>query len=281
MDAMKIYESLEKPPVTAMRQIQDGALRGFTDINPQWRYRAMTEMFGLVGIGWKYRIAKLWSEPAANNEVLAFAQVEVFVRDKDTGEWSDPIVGVGGSKLVNNFSKGLKNSDEGYKMAITDAFSTSLKMLGVGAAVYEGRWDGSKYKEPPKSAAKSAAESAKGEPSKKDQTPTATADKKPDPARGAKGTGPAGGVDTPEEHEEIMRIMALKDPDGRPVFEKEEYRRLPIMRQRMTAQQVIESLTQEAGKRLDKRNAESMDGFEEDIPYSPTDSEEQELEDLF
>jgi hypothetical protein len=43
----------------------------------------------------------------------------------------------------------LHTSDEGYKMAVTDALGTALKMLGVGADVYAGRWDGSKYKDEP------------------------------------------------------------------------------------------------------------------------------------
>ena len=85
----------------------------------------------------------------ANGESLAFAQVAVFVRDPDTKEWSDPIVGIGGSKLINKFSAGPKSNDEGYKMAVTDAFSTSLKMIGVAADIYAGRWDGSKYNQEP------------------------------------------------------------------------------------------------------------------------------------
>ena len=145
MEALNIYKKLSQPPKTALRQIQAGDLKGKTDINPQWRYEAMTEQFGLVGIGWKYDIQKLWTEPGANGETLAFAQVAVFIRDPDTKEWSDAIVGIGGSKLINKFSAGPKSNDEGYKMAVTDAFSTSLKMIGVAADIYAGKWDGSKY----------------------------------------------------------------------------------------------------------------------------------------
>lgn len=147
MNAMEIYKKLSQPPVTALKTITAGNIKGFTDINPQWRYEAMTETFGLVGIGWKYEVQKLWTEQGANNETLAFAQVAVYVRDPESKEWSDAIVGIGGSKLTNAFSKGLQSNDEGYKMAVTDAFSTSLKMIGVAADIYAGRWDGSKYKE--------------------------------------------------------------------------------------------------------------------------------------
>lgn len=144
----EIYDMLRRPPRWALREIKDGDLKGKTDINPQWRYEAMTQVFGLVGIGWKYEIQKLWTEHGGKDEVLAFAQVAVYVRDPETKEWSDAIIGIGGSKLVNNFNKaGIKNNDEGYKMAVTDAFSTALKMLGVAADVYAGKWDGSKYRD--------------------------------------------------------------------------------------------------------------------------------------
>ena len=165
---MDIYDSLRQPPRWALREIKDGDLKGKTDINPQWRYEAMTRVFGLVGLGWKYEIQKLWTEHGGKDEVLAFAQVAVYVRNPETKEWSDAIVGIGGSKLVNNFNKaGIKNNDEGYKMAVTDAFSTALKMLGVGADIYAGKWDGSKYRdtapavaETPKTAAPAPAQKA-------------------------------------------------------------------------------------------------------------------------
>ena len=32
-------------------------------------------------------------------------------------------------------------------MAVTDALSTALKMLGVAADIYSGRWDGSKFRD--------------------------------------------------------------------------------------------------------------------------------------
>ena len=145
--AIDIYESLARPPKDALREIQAGKLKGKTDINPQWRYKAMTEKFGLVGIGWKYEVQKLWTEAGAGNEKLAFAQVAVYVKYGDA--WSEPIVGIGGSKLVQLEKGAAVSNDEGYKMAVTDAFSTALKMLGVAADIYAGRWDGTKYNDEP------------------------------------------------------------------------------------------------------------------------------------
>lgn len=143
MEGIEIYKSLSRPPKEALRTIIGGKLKGMSDINPQWRYEAMTERFGLVGIGWKYEISQLWTEDGANGEKLAFAKVAVYV--KQGGEWSDAIVGIGGSRLISQEKGALTSNDEGYKMAVTDAFSTALKMLGVAADIYAGRWDGSKY----------------------------------------------------------------------------------------------------------------------------------------
>lgn len=143
-DNLEIWSSLSKPPATALRQITGGRLNGKTDIKPQWRYQAMTEKFGPCGIGWKYTIDKLWTEQGADGQVFAFALVSVFV--KWSGEWSEAIPGQGGSMLVEKEKAGLFSSDEGFKMAITDALSVSLKMLGVAAEVYMGNWDGSKFK---------------------------------------------------------------------------------------------------------------------------------------
>ena len=138
-----IWNKLSKPPASALKKIGGGRLSGMTDINPQWRYEAMTEVFGVCGVGWMFTIDKTWREPGYMDEVFAFAQVSVYV--KQGGEWSGAIQGQGGSKLVVQEKGGIHCSDEGYKMAITDALGTAMKMLGVAAEIYAGRWDGSKY----------------------------------------------------------------------------------------------------------------------------------------
>ena len=148
------YDKMRRPPQTALRQIQAGDLKGKTDINPQWRYEIMDTVFGPCGIGWKYELVKLWSHDCADGTVLAFAQVNVYVKQGDA--WSEPIPGIGGNTLVDmvkGYSQGdpkrAKPNDEGFKMATTDALSVALKMLGVAADVYMGKWDGSKYRDNP------------------------------------------------------------------------------------------------------------------------------------
>ena len=145
MSNMEIWDKLRTPPPDALKTITGGRLSGFTDVSPMWRFKALTEYFGPCGIGWKYEIERLWSERGSEEQVLAFAEISLYI--EIDGKWSAPIPGVGGSMLVTKERNGLHSSDEGFKMAVTDALSTAMKVLGVAADIYMGKWDGSKYKE--------------------------------------------------------------------------------------------------------------------------------------
>lgn len=133
MGNLDYYNKLKVVPQQALRQIQSGRLRGKHDINPMWRIKAMTEQFGVCGIGWKYVITKQWTE-TFGSEVKAYCNIDLFI--KVNGEWSDAIQGTGGSSEVSMESKGAYVSDECYKMALTDALSVAMKALGVAADVY-------------------------------------------------------------------------------------------------------------------------------------------------
>lgn len=143
--SLEIWNKFAKPPLTALKKIGAGRLSGKTDINPQWRYQALTEEYGPCGLGWKFTVEKLWTEPAPDGQVFCFAHVNLYVFMGCA--WSAPIPGYGGSMLVSKESKGLYANDEGYKMAITDALGTAAKMLGVAAEIYLGNFDGSKYRD--------------------------------------------------------------------------------------------------------------------------------------
>ncbi|UTC65989.1 MULTISPECIES: hypothetical protein [unclassified Treponema] len=243
-NAIDIYKSLARPPKDALREIQAGKLKGKTDINPQWRYKAMTEKFGLVGIGWRYEVQKLWTEQGAGDEVLAFAKVSVFVKDGEN--WSDPIEGIGGSKLVAIEKGNPVSNDEGYKMAVTDAFSTALKMLGVAADIYAGLWDGSKYREtptelPPK--VQTIKDTFDGEVVEPKQ-PTK-------PQEAAKlAFEPKGGETTPAEKEAIAKLLSSKDLTGKPLFSKDEMKAYSDMRKDKTAAELIDIIIEERQNRL-------------------------------
>ncbi len=151
MENMELWNKVKQPPPEALKRISGGRLNNMTDIKPQWRYEIMTEVFGPCGENWRYDIKELWNVPLEDGQILAFALVDVFYRTKTTGAtYSSAVPGIGGSKLVQKESSGLFANDEGYKMAVTDAISTALQKIGVGADVYAGRWDGSKYIDAPK-----------------------------------------------------------------------------------------------------------------------------------
>ena len=149
MDNLKIYNTVREVPPEAKKNIAGGRLKGMTDINPMWRIKKLTEVFGACGIGWKYEIVEKWIETAmAKDEITANVIINLYIRDED-GKWSDPIPGIGGSMLVASERSGLYVNDECYKMALTDAISVACKALGMGADVYWEK-DTTKYNDPKK-----------------------------------------------------------------------------------------------------------------------------------
>ena len=147
-DNLKVWNALKRPPKESLKLITFGALKNKHDIDPMWRVKAMTEQFGPCGVGWKFEIKRVWCEPAPNEQTFAFAEVWVYLAvHGGSSEWSDPIPGVGGNMLVQLAKGNPKENDEGYKMAVTDALGTALKMIGVAADIYMGKFDGSKYKD--------------------------------------------------------------------------------------------------------------------------------------
>lgn len=134
---LRFYNQGCEVPTDALKTIRAGRLKGMSDVNPMWRMKRMTEIFGPCGIGWKYTIDRQWVEQYGN-EVKCFCNVSLYIRDPQTKEWSDPIPGNGGSSIVSMESKGAYVNDEGYKMALTDALSIAMKPLGIGANIWYG-----------------------------------------------------------------------------------------------------------------------------------------------
>lgn len=141
MSNMGIYEKSRECPPNALKTIAAGRLKGKSDINPMWRIKMLTELFGAAGIGWYYEITKQWTETGANGEIAAFCNINLFIRVDN--EWSKPIQGTGGSAFIAKEKNGLYTSDECFKMALTDAISVACKALGFAADVY---WDSDRTK---------------------------------------------------------------------------------------------------------------------------------------
>lgn len=146
MSNLSLYNRFREVPQEAKKTIKGGKLNGFTDINPMWRIKKLTEEFGECGFGWYYEEVERWKE-TCGQEVAVFVKIHLHI--KRNNEWSAPIVGIGGSKMVQLFKGGevVDFSDEAYKMALTDAISIACKALGMAADVYFAN-DRTKYDQP-------------------------------------------------------------------------------------------------------------------------------------
>ena len=138
---MELYEAVRSVPDSAKKIIGAGRLKGYTDINPMWRIKTLTEQFGPCGIGWHYVPKSREFVSGSNGEVAVLVEIDLFVRFGE--EWSKPIHGTGGSMFVAKETSGLHTDDEAVKKATTDAISVACKALGIGADVY---WDSDRTK---------------------------------------------------------------------------------------------------------------------------------------
>lgn len=130
MNNMRIWGRFSTTPKEAQKNIDAGRLKGFTDINPMWRFKALTEQFGPCGIGWKLEIKDYHIEQGAGDERRAFVLVNLYYREPD-GTWSEPVPGFGGASFVSREKNGPYTNDECYKMALSDAIGTACKALGI------------------------------------------------------------------------------------------------------------------------------------------------------
>lgn len=150
MENLELYDKVREVPKEAQKTIGGGRLKGFTDINPMWRIQKLTECFGPCGLGWYIDVKDKWIDGADNGEAIANVMIHLYIKDEH--EWSEPIIGIGGSRFVSNEKNGPSVSDECFKMALTDAISVACKNLGFGADIYwkDGRtkYDADDQKKP-------------------------------------------------------------------------------------------------------------------------------------
>lgn len=142
MANLDLYNRVKQPPKEALKDFDNGKFKG-TDINPMWRILKLTEEFGVCGFGWYTKVNRMWTEAASDSSNIAvFCELELYV--KIDGEWSKPIVGVGGNTFERKTKNGSSVSDEAYKMAYTDALGIACKALGFGADVW-WKYETTKY----------------------------------------------------------------------------------------------------------------------------------------
>jgi hypothetical protein len=132
---MKIWQTLSKTNPNYTRTAPSSYGKRITTIDPMYQIQMMTDLFGPVGIGWKYKVDYKYIDG------LVFAEVTIKYF---TNEWHE----YGPVCSVQNLSK--KNGgldDEAPKKAMTDAMTKAFSHLGMSADVFLGKFDDSKYVE--------------------------------------------------------------------------------------------------------------------------------------
>ena len=138
------FKLMARPPKEALNTIQFGKLKGKSDINPQWRIEALTEVFGLCGVGWYYEILAVdYQDVVETGERMVYITIGIHVRQED-GTWSAPVIGIGGDFTIVRDKNGIHGNDEAFQMALTDALGKAAKCVGIANDIYRGKYD-SKY----------------------------------------------------------------------------------------------------------------------------------------
>lgn len=146
--SIELFRAQARPPQEALKTIEFGRLKGKSDINPQWRIEALTETYGLYGLGWFVQIKDTTMvDLPETQEKMLFLTLELFVRDWSTPEeykWFGPAIGIGGDYIIVRDKNGVHGNDEAYAMAMTDALGKAAKLFGIANDIYRGKFD-SKY----------------------------------------------------------------------------------------------------------------------------------------
>ncbi|HYD29582.1 MAG TPA: hypothetical protein VEB64_01790 [Azospirillaceae bacterium] len=141
-DTLALWNRLKRTDPKATKPFSRvGGFRG-TQIDPTWRFQMMTETFGPVGKGWGWEQLD-WTIA----ERMVFICARVWYVDPESGEkcWTGPQWG--GTEMVRRRRDGEMPDDECFKMSMTDAIGKCMLSIGLGADVYLGQFDDSKYRE--------------------------------------------------------------------------------------------------------------------------------------
>ena len=75
-DNMRIYNAVREVPKEARKPITAGRLKGMTDINPMWRIKKLTELFGPMVDVLKREMKRGSSEPIEGQMRLFGAKMD-------------------------------------------------------------------------------------------------------------------------------------------------------------------------------------------------------------
>ena len=145
MDNLKYYNMGRSVPDSALKPIAAGRLKGMSDINPMWRIKMLTKMFGPAGVGWWYEITdKHLEHDPISKQTAAFVDIKLYYVDPDTGVESHGthpqyVATSGGSISANldyaSYSTSAKTAAQGIPTGATGS-GTAFNILPPYLVVY-------------------------------------------------------------------------------------------------------------------------------------------------
>lgn len=133
----QLWNSLVDTPPEYLKEFKRAGGFGGKSIDPTYRIRKLTEVFGPVGKGWGFVQEDQWSDGGSGSYVVYVRGHLWYLLD-------------GERYLTNSHTGGTvcdRAPDEAYKMAETDALGKCCVDLGLSCDVYMGEHDGDKYQQ--------------------------------------------------------------------------------------------------------------------------------------
>lgn len=140
---MTIWNAGYKVPKDAQKDFNNGRFKG-SSIEPTWRYRVLTELFGACGMGWRFvQVNSQYSPDGSAHYCTGYLE---YVTE---GTLADPDARIHRtSTLTGGTPVYAKGQDETPKMSETDCISKLCHHMGIAGSVYAGKFDGDKYQMP-------------------------------------------------------------------------------------------------------------------------------------
>lgn len=134
-EKMAIWNALERTPEEFLKNFKRGGGFSGKSVDPTYRIKRLTELFGPCGIGWLFVQEDSWIVEIGGSHV---AFVRGHLKYKVNGEWVQTSSHTGGTVCD-------RTPDEAYKMSETDACGKCCLDIGLASDVYLGHHDGDKY----------------------------------------------------------------------------------------------------------------------------------------
>lgn len=132
-----IWNRCSTTPSEYLKAFKRGGGFSGKSIDPTYRIRLLTELFGPCGVGWGFVQEDQWSDGGSGAYVVYVRGHLWYMHE---GERRQTMSHTGGTVAD-------RAPDEVYKMAETDSLGKCCLDLGVGADVYMGLHDGDKYQD--------------------------------------------------------------------------------------------------------------------------------------